>query len=233
MIVLFTSVFLPAQGNAQEDDFEIETYDYDPIESVNRVIYEFNYTLDGLILKPVAQIYRGVVPEIGRKGISNVLDNLYLPVTFANSVLQLDPKNAGDSFGKFLTNSTFGLGGLIDVAGSAGVTARKEDFGQTLGTWGVPAGPYIVLPFMGPSNLRDAFGNVVDMALTPHNWIVEPDVQYIITGINAIDTRSENIEFLDSIYDSSIDSYATIRTYYQQRRARLVTDSGNGARVSY
>lgn len=192
--------------------------DQDPLEGMNRGVYRFNYAVDKGILKPAAQIYRGVVPEPGREMVTNFLGNWYSPVVFTNSVLQGDPQNSFATLWRFLLNTTFGVGGLFDFASAAGLKNRPADFGETLAMYGVCSGPYIVLPILGPSNARDALGRLTDAFINPFNYI-DSGLSMSIAGATAIDARSNNMKLLDDIYSSSLDPYSTFRSGYIQKRA--------------
>ncbi|MCE3231945.1 MAG: putative Surface lipoprotein [Rickettsiaceae bacterium] len=190
----------------------------DPIEPVNRVIYSFNRFLDKILLKPVAKTYKVIVPEFARKGISNVLQNLTEPVTFFNAVLQGDPDRAFTSFWRFAINSTWGIGGLGDVADTAGLKFRKEDYGQTMGVYGSGGGPYLMLPILGPSNARDAFGSVVDIVVDPFTYILDDDVSLARGFLTGLDKRADSLSVIDEIDRVSLDPYASIRSLYTQKR---------------
>jgi phospholipid-binding lipoprotein MlaA len=205
-------------GCATPPDSTAEAADEDVLEPYNRVAYQFNYTLDGLVLKPVTQIYRGVVPEEGRAMVSNVIDNLYSPVVFANSVMQGDPENSFATFWRFMLNSTFGLGGLNDFATEAGLKNRQTDFGMTLALCDVEAGPYFVIPIIGPSTVRDAAGRAVDTLINPLTYI-EDKTSTTIWVATAIDARSRHAKLIDQVYDNSVDPYTTFRSAYLQKRA--------------
>lgn len=200
---------------------------HDPLESFNRAMHHVNYTLDGLVVRPVTKIYRGVVPQVGRKGVSNFLSNLSSPVTLVNSVLQGDPENAFKTFWRFMFNSTFGLGGVIDVAGYYGLHANNEDFGQTMGVYGVEPGAYLVIPVLGPSSARDLPGRVVDFFTDPFNYLVSDGWIAARAGLSAVDTRSRNFKLIDRIYEDSLDPYATIRSGYMQRRQSEINKRGS------
>ncbi len=193
----------------------------DPLESVNRVIFRFNEGVDTVLLRPVATGYRYVVPEFGRQRVSNVLTNLRMPLIFFNSTLQLDPQNAFSALWSFILNSTVGVGGLFDVTEPAGISVRDEDFEQTLGHYGVGAGPYIVIPILGPSSTRGISGTVVDWFSDPFNYA---DDEFVIarTIASAIDTRANILPTTDEIYRTSLDPYATFRSAYLQRRVALI-----------
>ncbi|MSP83761.1 MAG: VacJ family lipoprotein [Alphaproteobacteria bacterium] len=200
----------------------------DPLEPLNRGIFAFNRTIDGLILKPAAHIYRGVVPELGREGVHNVLSNWTAPVTFLNDVLQGEPDRASATLGRFFLNTGFGLLGLLDVATYVGAEERHdEDFGQTLAVWGSGEGPYLMLPIFGPSNPRDAVGLVADKLSDPLTWVLLDDTaSFVRSGASALDTRSRYLDELDSLERTSIDFYAALRSLYRQRRN---ADIHNGA----
>lgn len=192
--------------------------DADPFEPVNRDIYKFNYVVDGYVLKPVAQGYQWAVPEKGRQMVSNFLENLYTPVVFTNSVLQGDPQNSFATLWRFLLNTTFGVGGLFDFASAAGLKNRPADLGETMAFYGVEPGPFIELPIIGPSNVRDAFGRLGDAFISPANYI-STDTSIAIWAATAIDARSRNMKLIDGVYDSSLDPYSTFRSGYTQKRA--------------
>lgn len=191
----------------------------DPLEPVNRAVFTFNEYADRFLLKPVAQAYGYAVPDIGKQGVSNVLSNLGQPVTFANSVLQGDPQNAFSSLWSFIINSTLGVGGLFDFAGAnTDLRVNNEDFGQTLGVWGVGSGPYIVLPLFGPSNVRDTFGRVADIAADPVTYIDDDKIVIGRAALSGVHGRYKALGLVDDIYETSFDPYATFRSAYAQRR---------------
>src|SRR5690242_12171740 len=159
---LFLAACSTTGGNPQAND---------PYEQTNRQVFDLDIRLDRHILLPTAQAYNEVVPEFARDGVHNFLLNLNSPVIFANDVLQGEASRGGETLARFVLNSTIGIGGLIDVAGKMGIPYHDEDFGQTLGVWGADEGPYLVLPFFGPSNPRDLTGNVVDIAFDPNTYI--------------------------------------------------------------
>lgn len=207
----------------KKDDASVEALDdyvkedEDPLEPLNRVIYEFNRVVDTLILKPVATGYRAVMPEKGREMVDNAVENIYMPVTFANSVLQGDPKNSFASLWSFLLDSSIGMGGLFDISKEAGLKVRKADFGQTLAVYGAGPGPYVVLPVIGPSNGRDSIGKLADIFLNPFNYISN-GFSAGMWGVTAVDKRSQNMKLIDDIYASSLDPYSTFRSGYTQHR---------------
>lgn len=206
----------------------------DPLEDINRPIFAFNKALDDYALKPVAKGYRTVLPEPVRDGIRNFLNNLRTPLILANDALQGNGERAGQTFARFWMNTVLGLGGLIDVAAIHGIPFHDEDFGQTLAVWGVPEGPYLMLPVFGPSNPRDAVGLGAEFVADPLNRMLRgKDLDYLVYvrgGINAVDARSRNIETFDKLESTSLDYYATIRSLYRQRRASQIrNEDGAGA----
>lgn len=193
----------------------------DPYESTNRAITDFNSTVDNAVAKPVAKFYNHAVPPFARNGLHNFLTNLDKPVTFGNDILQGEGQRAGETLGRFAVNTTLGVGGLVDVATMIGIPDHSEDFGQTLGTYGVGEGPYLVLPFMGPNPPRDIAGNVVDIFLDPTTYIRfhGADTWYAVrSGAYVLDLRARNVDTLEQIERTSIDMYATTRSLYRQYR---------------
>lgn len=204
-----------------ETDDEQQALDSDPWETYNRGMYQFNYTVDGLVLRPVSVIYRGVIPGDGRDMVTNFLGNLYTPVTFANSVLQGDPENSFATMWRFILNSTFGIGGLFDFASEVGLKNRPADLGMTFAMYGAKSGPYFVLPILGPSNVRDATGRLGDAFLNPFNYISN-GTSAAIWGATAVDVRSNNMQLIDGVYKDSIDPYSTFRSGYTQKRNETI-----------
>jgi phospholipid-binding lipoprotein MlaA len=204
---------------AQADDDDVN----DPLEPMNRTIFEFNEFVMSLLFRPVATIYNENLPDGFRSGVSNFLDNLATPVTVANQLLQGDPEGAIISVSRFMVNSTMGIGGLADVATEAGVEGREEDFGQTLGAWGVGEGVYIVLPIFGPSNPRDAVGKfLVDGYFDPvGHWISnteKDELDWTLTAVDGLDEYAGVVDDLDQVKKTSVDYYAAIRSLYRQKR---------------
>jgi phospholipid-binding lipoprotein MlaA len=199
----------------------------DPFEPVNRVVFQFNHFLDRVALKPIAVLYRDVTPEFVRTGVDNVLANLRTPVNLANDLLQGDLPQGRLTLGRFMLNTILGAGGLVDVGGMVGMPERRsEDFGQTLAVYGVGPGPYLMLPFLGPSNPRDAAGRVVDLAFDPLFFVAPAAVSYGRFGAQTVSTREHNIETFDELERTSLDLYAAVRTLSRQLRANEIR---NGA----
>ncbi len=196
----------------------------DPVEPLNRTMYSVHQGLDEYLLRPVAVGYRAVVPTPVRMGLRNFLGNLRTPVVLANDILQGEPRRAGDTAGRFLVNSTLGIGGLIDVARDHfDLPPHNEDYGQTFATWGIGEGPYLFVPLIGPSNARDLVGFGIGIVADPFFWfgqgVVVEALGYSRVGATAVDTREGLIETLDDVQRTSLDPYATLRSGYRQRRA--------------
>ena len=191
----------------------------DPLETFNRGSFEFNLFFDRVLLKPAAKAYRFVTPGFVRTGVSNFIFNLKTPVTVANDLLQGEPERATESLGRFMFNTILGFGGFVDIGGMLGMPERHtEDFGQTLAVYGVGPGPYLMLPFLGPSNPRDLAGLVVDFAFDPLTFIAPTEVGLARRGVDLLSVREENIETIDELERTSIDFYAATRTLSQQFR---------------
>ena len=199
----------------------------DPWEGFNRASYKFNDTLDRAVAKPVAKGYKKVTPRFVRTGVSNFFSNLDTVPTILNDVLQGKIKQAGHDSGRFLLNSTVGLGGLFDPASAAGMERNDEDFGQTLGKWGVKSGPYLMLPILGPSTVRDTIAKPVDSYSSPLNYLEDDSTRYILRGVEFLDLRADLLTLDDQI-ERSYDKYAFIRNAWLQRREFLVSDGQSG-----
>jgi len=193
----------------------------DPLEGLNRGIFHASLVTDHILFRPLALGYRAVVPKPVRNSIRNFLNNLDSPPIFANELLQGDFKQAGTTVVRFGINSTVGVGGLFEVADDWGFPRHTEDFGQTLGTYGMGEGPYLFLPLAGPAPPRDLAGRVVDIFLDPLTYVhmgSQNYWRYVRVGTDAIDLRERNIETLDDIERTSVDYYASIRSLYRQTR---------------
>jgi phospholipid-binding lipoprotein MlaA len=194
----------------------------DPYERVNRGIYGFNDTLDKAILRPVAKGYVNVTPQPVQSGISNFIANLEMPGTLINDVLQGKLRAAVSDAGRLLLNTTMGIGGLFDVADKAGIDHNEEDFGQTLGKWGMPAGPYVLIPILGPSDLRDAPSRAVDMFTNPAHY-ANRATSWSYTVVSNVKRRADLLS-LDATVDKAFDPYAFVRDAYLKNRAYRVAD---------
>ncbi|MFP4313747.1 MAG: VacJ family lipoprotein, partial [Alphaproteobacteria bacterium] len=200
----------------------------DSYESYNRGVFAFNDAVSDAVIHPVIKGYRAVVPSPARKGVRNVLVTLKSPVTLGNQVLQGDIEGAGNVLKRTAINVLVGAGGLFDVAGYEGIEYEQEDFGQTLAVWGVDHGPYLVVPFLGPSSLRDYTGYFVDGLADPLRWylfnIHEEGLYYTKVGMEYLDLRESLMDILEDLEESSIDYYAATRSIYYQQRQALIED---------
>ncbi|MEX1993267.1 MAG: VacJ family lipoprotein [Steroidobacteraceae bacterium] len=196
----------------------------DPFERMNRATHRFNDAIDRAVLKPVASGYRKGMPRVIRTGISNVLSHLAFPTTIVNDLLQLKLKDAAADLGRFVLNSTLGLGGLLDPATDAGIPRNDEDFGQTLGRWGVPPGPYLVLPLLGPSTLRDAPSMAVDAQTDLRVQLELDDGTQVALGVLSVVSGRAELLALDDSLGETYDPYAFLRNAWLQRREYKVRD---------
>ena len=206
----------------------------DPLEPTNRVFYKINEGLDTIILRPAAEVYVHVVPDPLRTGIHNVLSNLGTPVQLGNDMLEGKPRRAGDTYMRFLINTTVGVLGFFDVAKKWGYPDHDADFGMTLASWGVPEGPFLFLPLLGPSDPRDALGFGVDMTADPFGWVGQGTLvtaaRWSRFGLSAVDQRSRVLGELDSIKKTALDPYATFRSLYRQHRRSQIQTMENDDR---
>ena len=201
----------------------------DPLEGLNRGIFEFNRVVDGMLIKPIAQIYHGVLPQQAQDSVRSFLRNLRTPLIVVNDVLQGDMDRAGTTVSRFLVNTTVGILGLFDVASGLGIPFHDEDFGQTLAVWGVGEGFYLMLPVLGPSNPRDLAGLATEFYADPVNiYLRNEDLDYLIytrAGLRGIDARARSLEVLDELERTSLDYYAAIRSLYRQQRDNEILNS--------
>ncbi len=197
----------------------------DPLEGLNRGIYKFNDTADKAVIKPIAGAYKAVLPSPIRSGVNNFFGNLGTFVTAINDLLQFKFSKAMDDAGRFVINSTVGIFGVIDVASMDNVPKHNEDFGQTLGYWGVGNGAYLVLPFLGPSSLRDTSGLVVDiLAFDPISYIDDPRTRNQLRLVAFVDKRAQYLPASDLLDEAALDPYVFMRDAYLQRRESQVND---------
>jgi len=199
--------------------------DVDPLEGANRFLFAFNDMLDTLAFQPLAATYRVILPDMVRDSIRSFLRNLRTPVILANDLLQGSWDRAETTLVRFAINTTVGVGGLWDAADEFGYAYHDEDFGQTLGVWGVGPYPYLVVPIIGPSTGRDVAGIIVDSYLDPMSYFVGDEIILGRRALEGIDFRSRNIETIEELRADSIDFYARIRSVYLQRR---VDEINNG-----
>jgi phospholipid-binding lipoprotein MlaA len=202
---------------------------YDPWEGLNRRVHAFNNVVDRAVARPLATAYTHVVPRFARTGVTNFFSNLRAPVTITNQLLQGRPGDAWDSLGRFVMNSTLGIGGLFDPASRALVPRRSEDFGQTLGAWGWRSSRFVELPFFGPRTVRDVFGLAGDIPLSPIRTIDDDKLRIGLQGLQLVDMRSQ-LMALDDIRDSAVDEYALTRDAWLQRRNYQIQNDLRGKR---
>jgi phospholipid-binding lipoprotein MlaA len=195
----------------------------DPLEPLNRKVFEVNQFADRLIFKPIAKAYVFAIPADGRGAIRHILDNMKEPTLFINNLLQGEFDRAGTTLGRFTVNTSIGFVGLFDVAGAFGLKRQPADFGQTLYVWGVPSGPYLIVPILGPSNPRDAFGGMVDSYADPATAMgTAYGFQELMTArflADGIDKRAKHLDDLDILQKNALDFYAELRSLSQQQRA--------------
>ena len=200
----------------------------DPFEGGNRVVMKINEGIDKAVLEPVARGYRYVAPKPVRTSVRNFLRNLKSPIIMGNQLLQGDLEGFANATGRLVINTLLGVGGLFDVADMGGIPYESEDFGQTLAVWGVGNGPYIIIPIIGPSTMRDGTGMLVDSFADPVRiYMFNHDLEwlhYVRLGVTVIDTREEYLDIIDDLRRNSFDYYAAVRSAYYQRRQALVND---------
>ena len=232
--VLAAAVLLMATGCASTGANQSETATVgdeqisDPFEGGNRVVFAVNEAVDKAVLEPVARGYRYVTPKPIRQGVRNFLTNLKSPIVMANQLLQGDLEGFANASGRLFINTLLGVGGLFDVADMGGIAHEPEDFGQTLAVWGVGNGPYMIIPLLGPSTVRDGTGMLVDSFADPVRiYLFNTDrewLHYTRLGVSVVDQREEMLDIIDDLRTNSFDYYAAIRSAYYQRRQALVND---------
>lgn len=197
----------------------------DPWEGFNRAMYSFNDGWDRAVLKPVARGYKAIMPAPLNRGVTNFFSNLSEVNSILNNLLQLKLQRAGNSIGRLAVNSTVGVLGFVDVASTIDIPRYREDFGQTFGVWGVPTGPYLVLPFLGPSSGRDAVGLLLDWQMAPVNWATDSAaVRYGLLGLWFVDQRADLLGVTRILEQAALDPYAFTREAYLQKRLNDVYD---------
>ena len=236
-ILIFTLIALITVNcsSASKKELELNTTETlkvvnnDPLEPVNRIVFSFNIIFDKVVLRPIAIVYKTVVPGFLRNRITYSLNNLSMPITAVNNLLQGEFAKAGISTSRFIINSTIGILGFFDPASSFGLESANEDFGQTLTVWGIPSGPYMMLPFLGPSTPRDFTGLLSTSLLDPMYHVGSANTRDSLRiygmGGGAIDFRSRNIEIFDDLQNNSVDYYAAVRSFYSQARASQASDN--------
>ena len=198
---------------------------HDPLERFNRKIFAFNDTLDVYALEPLAKGWDYALPDVVQRSIDRFFDNIDFPIVFTNNLLQGKLRDAGVTAARFAINTSAGLGGFFDPAADVGLRKKYEDFGQTLGWWGVEPGPYLVLPLLGPSNPRDAAGNVVDSPLRVYSFFAPFYVSVAATATRTLNLRSLFLEEIRTNKEAALDYYVFVRNAYDQRRRALINDS--------
>jgi phospholipid-binding lipoprotein MlaA len=196
----------------------------DPLEPLNRAVYTFNDGFDALLVKPAAEFYRFIIPEFARTGVSNFFSNLNDVIVAANNLLQGKATHAASDVGRILVNSTVGVLGLFDIATGLGMEKHNEDFGQTLGYWGIGDGPYLVLPFLGPSNVRDTVGWFGDFYVWPVSYIEAGKTRRAVIAFRFVTVRADLLEASRILETAALDPYQFVRDAYLQRRRNLVYD---------
>ncbi len=209
--------------DAEEDDAG------DPWQPMNRGIFWVNDGLDRYAIEPVSKAWDYALPDVVQRSLRNAFDNLRFPIVFFNNLFQAKPKVAGVEIARFVMNSSLGLGGLMDPAGSIGLKKSNEDFGQTLGYWGVPPGPYLMLPFFGPSNVRDTGGLVVDSAFRAIGFFIPFVASLAMQAVDTLNRRSLIRKEIQAERRAALDWYAAVRSAYSQYRENLVQDSRQAA----
>ena len=247
-VVTMPSQALPGAREELYDPFEKSgegaEQEYDPWEFLNTKVFEFNRQVDRYVLKPVAQGYDFIIPDFVQVGISNMFYNLRFPQRFLNNVFQGIVKGAGIEVGRFLINSAVGYAGFLDLAKEVDLVTPEEDFGQTLGSYGVKPGPYLVIPLLQPFTVRDFTGYVVDIFLNPINWLVAPIIEvegvpsliahghdktitFVQIGTRVgeiVNERSRNLEKFQGVEEATLDLYTAVRNAYLQSRARAIQE---------
>ena len=203
----------------------------DPWEGFNRGAYQFNEGLDRVLLKPIATLYRDKVPPLVRTGVSNFFGNLGDAWSAANSLMQFHLQDAEENLARFQLNTMFGLGGIFDIASDVNIERHREDFGQTLGRWGIPSGPYLVLPILGPSTVRDASALPVDWHFSIINSFRSIPVRNMTYALRAVDTRSNLLRVSSVLEEAALDKYSFTRDAYLQRRRADVYDHSEDGEV--
>jgi phospholipid-binding lipoprotein MlaA len=204
----------------------------DPAEPMNRAVYKFNDAVDSAVLKPVATGYQTVVPSPIRTGVSNFFSNLGDVWSLVNHVLQFEFANAGKTVARLGINTFLGLGGVLDIATDAGIEVPKADLGQTLGKWGVPSGPYVMLPLLGPSSVRDGVGTITATYHDPVNRVSDNATRNVLTVTRVVDVRTRLLGATDAVDDIALDKYSFIRDVYLKRRQNQIAPQKPGDKAS-
>ena len=196
----------------------------DPFEPMNRVSYKVHEVVDGHFVKPIAQAYVDYTPQIVQTAVRNFFGNIDDLFSFVNDMLQLKGEKAAHDLGRVITNTGFGVLGMIDVAGSGNIPKGDEDFGQTFGFWGIPQGPYLFIPVFGPTTVRDGSGTLIRAFTTPVNFIDDVPLRNVVWGVGAVNLRASALQTENVLNQAALDPYTFIRRSYLQRREYLVHD---------
>jgi phospholipid-binding lipoprotein MlaA len=227
LFAVIALLLLQACASIKSDDAR------DPWEPMNRSIYNFNDAVDTVAIRPAAQIYVNVVPSLVRTGLHNVVSNLADVWSMANSVMQLKGQHAAETFMRVAVNTVFGLGGVLDIATEMRLERHKEDFGQTLGYWGVKPGPYVVLPILGPSTLRDSLSIPVDFQGDPRRQLNDQATRTGLAVVRVLDVRANLLKTVDTVKEASLDPYSFVRDAYLQKRENDVHDGNPPSTFDY
>lgn len=219
MALMIVTLFSGCAHNSPDDPL-------DPLEPVNRIVWDVNQTVDKYVLRPVAKGYVYITPGPVRTGVSNFFDNLFYPTVIVSDVLQGKIEQGALDTGRFIVNSTLGIAGIVDVAKYMGLEKHDEDLGQTFGYWGIGAGWYLIMPLTGPTTNRDLVGSTLAGYLSPLTY-VDPEIRIPVTALYAVDIRTALLR-VDRVLDSAFDPYAFVRGAYLQRREALVNDQDAG-----
>ncbi|MBM3397169.1 MAG: VacJ family lipoprotein [Betaproteobacteria bacterium] len=229
LLVLAMAMLLVLQGCSTVKSADAR----DPWEPMNRSIYQFNDAVDTIALKPAAELYVKALPSMVRTGVNNFFGNLGDVWSMANSAMQFKGQDTVETFMRISVNTFMGLGGVLDVATAMGIEKRREDFGQTLGYWGVQSGPYVMLPLFGPSTLRDALAFPVDMQGNVTNQLSDQRTRNALLATRLVDTRAGLLRTVDAVKASSLDPYSFVRDAYLQKRRNDIYDGNPPSSFDY
>jgi phospholipid-binding lipoprotein MlaA len=222
-LLIFSVIVMTGCATTQQNE---RVAKIDPFEPMNRAVFSFNEAADDYVIKPIAEAYKFVLPEFARTGVTNFFSNINDVLIGANNLLQGKPAETANDIGRFLINSTIGVLGLFDVATDMGLDKNREDFGQTLGVWGVPDGPYVMLPFFGASNVRDTVGLVVDIEtdFMVNTNKLNSDEKIAVNALRFINRRADLLDAGQLLEDAAFDKYSFVRDGYIQRRRNQIHD---------
>jgi phospholipid-binding lipoprotein MlaA len=225
MVILFCTNISYANNIDYNNEDAVSMILPDPLEPLNRAIYGFNKNLDYVIIKPVAHIYITIVPKWGQDRVASVLSNFYEPINAVNNLLQHNADGFGNSIGRFIINSTFGILGLFDIASLANIREYKSNFAETLRHYCVGSGPYVVIPLIGPASKRAAVGRVVDFFTNPLHFMLPDDVLYAKFGVEVVHNRANLLNATKTLSSVALDEYAFVRSVYSQKYYEAINGS--------